>query len=114
MLIIFGGILGIDGKMIMKNLKRGREEHYTLRLSHKDFSFDLYKTKEGKAGEKSHKTLALGKRALVKYTKKTIVMTQTVCHVWVIYKIAEKLVICLPLLVTVISLMTMMTLSIYI
>ena len=61
MLIALGGTLGTNGKMIMKNLKKDKEEHYTLKLSHKDFSFDLHKTKEGKTKEKRHKTLAVGK-----------------------------------------------------
>lgn len=74
-LIAFGGALGIDGKMIMKNLKKDKEEHYTLKLSHKDFSFDIHKTKEGKAKEKRHKTLAVGKLEIVEIVNNAVSRT---------------------------------------
>jgi hypothetical protein len=56
-LVAFGGKSGKDMKVIIKVLKKGVNEHFTMKMK-EDGSIDLHKTKEGKF--KSHTPLARG------------------------------------------------------
>ena len=63
-LLVFGGIVGRDAKIIVKDLKE-KNEHYTMQI-YRNLSFGVHKTKEGKPEEKIHETLGVGKLELSK------------------------------------------------
>ena len=58
-LLIFGGIIGEDAKVIVKDLKE-KNKHYTMQI-YRNLSFNVHKTKEGKPEEKIHEILGVGK-----------------------------------------------------